>query len=109
MGPATHACVTRRAIVSRHNGAAPFVCPVMAKVVLSKSGPADHFWSPKLVRTDHLFVRQKWSCLAKNILYILVYFCSYFYTHSACKSKIMSYHLLHSMNSVHYTISADEW
>ena len=25
---------------------------VMAKVVLPKSGPADHFWSPKVVRPD---------------------------------------------------------
>ena len=50
--------------------------PVTAKVVLPKSGLADHFWSPKLVRPDHfwspkmvgqtIFVRQKWSCLAKN-------------------------------------------
>ena len=28
---------------------------VMAKVVLPKSGPADHFWSPKLVWPDHLW------------------------------------------------------
>ena len=28
--------------------------PVMAKVVLPKSGPADHLWTPKLVRPDHI-------------------------------------------------------
>ena len=26
----------------------------MAKVVLPKSGPADHFWSPKVVQLDHI-------------------------------------------------------
>ena len=27
---------------------------VTAKVVLPKSGPADHFWSPKIVRPDYI-------------------------------------------------------
>ena len=42
---------------------------VMAKVVLPKSGPTDHFWSPKMVRPDHIcppkivLPCQKWSAI----------------------------------------------
>ena len=45
---------------------------VTAKVVLPKSGPADHFWSPKLVRPDHFWspkmVRPDNYCPPKVVL-----------------------------------------
>ena len=47
-------CECRNHIGVHRPGTTPS-CPVMRKVVLSKSGPGDHFWQPKVVWGDHLW------------------------------------------------------